>query len=167
MSGGRGKINEYNKSLTPEQRSLQASRAQRARTEKAKRRKAFREVAKDVLDLRLKGTGEVLEADIAKSFAEFGLYDRDMTVRTAIILALTKKALSGNIQAISMLFALTGEDLDNTQRAKALNREARLRNKQLEATIELMMNPNGGTEEQVVIVDDIEAVDADAQDKTE
>ena len=90
MPGGPGKINEYNKSLTPEQRKINARRAGKA---SRKRVKTIREIAKIIN-----------EAPAQKAALEglknLGLSDKDMTNAALIAASVFRAAFEGDMKAV-------------------------------------------------------------------
>lgn len=90
MPGGPGKINEYNKSLTPEQRKINARRAGKA---SRKRVKTIREIAKIIN-----------EAPAQKAAMEglknLGLSDKDMTNAALIAASVFRAAFEGDMKAV-------------------------------------------------------------------
>lgn len=90
MPGGPGKINEYNKSLTPEQRKINARRAGKA---SRKRVKTIREIAKIIN-----------EAPAQKAAMEglknLGLTDKDMTNAALIAASVFRAAFEGDMKAV-------------------------------------------------------------------
>ena len=90
MPGGPGKINEYNKSLTPEQRKINARRAGKA---SRKRVKTIREIARIIN-----------EAPAQKAAMEglknLGLSDKDMTNAALIAASVFRAAFEGDMKAV-------------------------------------------------------------------
>lgn len=90
MPGGPGKINEYNKSLTPEQRKINARRAGKA---SRKRVKTIREIAKVINEAPAqKGAMEGLKS--------LGLSDKDMTNAALIAASVFRAAFEGDMKAV-------------------------------------------------------------------
>ncbi len=112
MAGGKGKIADYNATLTPEQRKQSASKAGSASGKKRKEKKELKAIAKTLLDMALK-PGQVADIDEISSVAEMG--KSNMDVRTGLLLAAIKKGLEGDMKAQEMLFTLTGEKVDKQE----------------------------------------------------
>jgi hypothetical protein len=90
MPGGRGKIDEYNKSLTPEQRK---ANAKRAASRPRKKVKTIREIARIIN-----------EAPAQKAAMEglknLGLTDKDMTNAALIAASVFRAAFEGDMKAV-------------------------------------------------------------------
>ncbi len=90
MPGGPGKINEYNKSLTPEQRK---ANARRAGSRPRKKVKTIREIARIIN-----------EAPAQKAAMEglknLGLTDKDMTNAALIAASVFRAAFEGDMKAV-------------------------------------------------------------------
>lgn len=112
MAGGKGKIADYNATLTPEQRKQSASKAGSASGKKRKEKKELKAIAKTLLDMALK-PGQVADIDEISSVAEMD--KSNMDVRTGLLLAAIKKGLEGDMKAQEMLFTLTGEKVDKQE----------------------------------------------------
>lgn len=91
MPGGRGKINEYNNSLTPEQRKKHASKAGKA--PKRQVAKTIRQIAQIINDAPAQ---EGAKAGLAK----LGIKDEDMTNAALIAAAVFRAAFEGDMKAI-------------------------------------------------------------------
>ncbi len=91
MAGGPGKINEYNQSLSPEERKESARRA--GNTPKTKRVKTIREIAKIINEAPAqKGARDGL--------AKLGLKNKDMTNAALITAAVFRAAFEGDMKAV-------------------------------------------------------------------
>lgn len=112
MAGGRGRIADYNATLTPEQRKQAAIKAAKAGGQKMKEKKALKELARTILNMKLK-PGQLDELNETGSISELG--KSNMDVRTGLILAAVKRGLAGDIKAQEMLFTLTGEKVDKQE----------------------------------------------------
>lgn len=108
MPGGKGKINEYNKSLTPEERKKSAKKA--ASTPKKPKAKIalIRDVAKKIND------APAPEA-VKDTLAEFGLKDEEMTVAAAIAFSVMRSALEGDLKAVEKWERYTGQHKDERE----------------------------------------------------
>lgn len=111
-AGGKGKIANYNASLTPEERKQSASKAGKASVKSRQEKKALKDIAKTLLDMALK-PGQVPDIENISSVAEMG--KSNMDVRTGLLLAAIKKGLEGDVKAQEMLFTLTGEKVDKQE----------------------------------------------------
>lgn len=111
-AGGKGRIANYNASLTPEERKASASRAAKASVKKRKEKKALRELVNTVLSMSLK-KGELDDIDKVASISDLGKANID--VRTGLILAAVKKGLAGDVKAQALLLELTGEKVDKQE----------------------------------------------------
>lgn len=90
MPGGPGKINEYNKSLTPEQRKINASRAGKA---SRKRVKTIRDIAKIINEAPA-------QEDAIKGLRKLGLPDEYMTNAAIIAASVFRAAFEGDMKAV-------------------------------------------------------------------
>lgn len=90
MAGGKGKINDYNKSLTPEQRKANASRAGKASRQKAYTMKAIAKLINDA----------PAQAEAKKGLKKLGLEDEQMTNSALIVAAIFRSAFEGDMKAI-------------------------------------------------------------------
>ena len=111
-AGGKGRIANYNASLSPEERKRNTSKAGKASVKKRREKKALRELANTILNMSLKH-GEVDDIEDVGSISELG--KANMDVRTGLILAAVKKGLAGDVKAQSLLFELTGEKVDKQE----------------------------------------------------
>ena len=89
MAGGKGKINEYNKSLTPEQRKASARKAAQAQ------RKSY----------TMKQLAKIINAAPAQEAAKqglekLGLSDEQMTNSALIVAAVFRAAFNGDMKAV-------------------------------------------------------------------
>lgn len=90
MPGGKGKINEYNKALTPEQRKENARRAGRAPKKSVK---TIREIAQVINQAPAQKKAQ-------KALADLGIKDEDMTNAAMIAASVFRAAFNGDIRAI-------------------------------------------------------------------
>lgn len=90
MPGGKGKINEYNKSLTPEQRKANAKKAGQASTKKVK---TIKEIAQIINQAPAQKKAQ-------KALADMGIQDEDMTNAAMIAAAVFRAAFNGDMRAI-------------------------------------------------------------------
>lgn len=100
MPGGFGKIDEYNKSLTPEQRKESARRAGKA---SAKKTKSMKEIAKIIAMAKA-------PAETQAALAELGLENEDMTNSALLVSGLFRAAFDGNMGAFDRFMSLAGEN---------------------------------------------------------
>lgn len=105
MSGGKGKINEYNETLSPEQRKAAAKRASDASAKKRREEKLWKDsVAMIVSGVITDETAEVIRK-------KFNLEeDVNVTHQDAIISALTDKAKKGDKDAAQFLRDTVGQN---------------------------------------------------------
>lgn len=90
MAGGKGKINEYNATLTPEQRKANAKKAAQAPRCKPK---TIREIAKIINDAPA-------TAEAKATLAKLGLDDENMTNAAVIAAVVFRAAFEGDLKAI-------------------------------------------------------------------
>lgn len=91
MPGGAGKINEYNKSLTPEERKENARRAGSA--PKKKSVCTMRQIAKMINDAPA-------QEEAKKGLEKLGLDDETMTNSALIVAAVFRAAFQGDMKAV-------------------------------------------------------------------
>lgn len=105
MPGGKGKINEYNETLSPEQRKVAAKRASDASAKKRREEKLWKDsVAMIVSGVITDETAEVIRK-------KFNLEeDVNVTHQDAIISALTDKAKKGDKDAAQFLRDTVGQN---------------------------------------------------------
>lgn len=105
MPGGKGKINEYNETLSPEQRKAAAKRASDASAKKRREEKLWKDsVAMIVSGVITDETAEVIRK-------KFNLEeDVNVTHQDAIISALTDKAKKGDKDAAQFLRDTVGQN---------------------------------------------------------
>lgn len=112
MPGGKGKINEYNKTLTPEQRKENAIKAAKTPKKPKAPIALIRDIAKKI------NNAPAPEA-ARDALAEFGLDDEEMTVAAAIAFSVMRAALEGDLKAVEKWERYTNqykdkrEDLEN------------------------------------------------------
>lgn len=93
MAGGRGKINEYNQSLTPEQRKANAIRAGSAKKPGATRAKTIRELARIINEAPAQKAAR-------DGLKKLGLKSKDMTNAALITAAVFRAAFEGDMKAV-------------------------------------------------------------------
>lgn len=93
MAGGRGKINEYNKSLTPEQRKNSAKKAATAPRKNAGRITDIRKIAKMINEAP---AGD----DLQTALSMLNINDKNVSNAAGIALAVYQAAIDGNINAV-------------------------------------------------------------------
>ncbi len=81
-------------------------KGQKKATESRRRKKAAKEIIETFLSMPLKG-GKVADVENIKNFLE--LKGKNITVEEAMFLQVVQKALKGDLRAIEMMLALTGE----------------------------------------------------------
>lgn len=89
MPGGKGKIDEYNKSLTAEQRKESAKKAAKA----PRKAKTIKQIAKMINDMPAPEAAK-------SSLKEFGIEGEDMTNAAMIALAVLRAAFEGDLRAV-------------------------------------------------------------------
>lgn len=90
MAGGKGKINEYNKTLTAAQRKANAKRAAKAPRKKTK---TLKQLAKIINEAPVQ---EAAKAGLEK----LGLDDKDMTNAALIVASVFRAAYEGDMKAV-------------------------------------------------------------------
>lgn len=97
MAGGPGKINEYNKTLTPAQRKKNARKAGKAsakkRSENPTRTSDIRAIAKIINEAPLSD-------DVAEAIKMVNVQDKTMSNAAAIALAVFQAAIDGDMKAV-------------------------------------------------------------------
>lgn len=106
MAGGARKINEYNKTLTPEQRKESARRAAKASVETRKRNKSIRET------MRILADSTVANEKIKATLIRNGLKEGDATNSAAVGMSIMMGAIRGNPHLVRIYLELLGE-IDN------------------------------------------------------
>ena len=97
MPGGRGKIDEYNKSLTPEQRAERAKALSAAgnAAQAAKRRQI-----KDIKTIAKIVNNAPAGADLKAALKRLGIENENLTNAAGIVLAVYQAALNGDMKAV-------------------------------------------------------------------
>ena len=90
MPGGPGKIDEYNKSLTPEQRKANARRAARKPRKKTKTIREFAKLINEAPALK----------EAVGALQSLGLNDKEATNAAAIAAAVFRAAIEGDMKAV-------------------------------------------------------------------
>lgn len=90
MAGGKGKINEYNKSLTPEQRKLNAKKAGQASRKQAY---TMKQIAKII-------NSAPAQEGAKQGLEKLGLEDEQMTNSALIVAAVFRAAFNGDMKAV-------------------------------------------------------------------
>lgn len=81
---------------------------------KARReKKTMAMIAAKMLDLSLKSKGQAVDIDEVETLTE--LAGQNVSVQTAMIMALTKNALEGDCKSIDMLLTLTGQKVEKQE----------------------------------------------------
>lgn len=102
MPGGPGKINEYNKSLTPEKRKQNARKAGKAPKKNAKRNTDIRNIAKLINDAP---AGQ----DLMTALAILNLKDETVSNAAGIALAVYQAAINGDMRAVEKWESYVGQ----------------------------------------------------------
>lgn len=134
MAGGKGKINEYNKSLTAEQRKANARKAAQSPRQK---QKTIREIAKLICDSPAPSAAK-------KSLAEFGIVDEDMTTSALVALAVIRAAIEGDLKAVEKVEKYIGQ---------SDNKREELENKLLEERIKAVQNGTAEIEPVKIVIE--------------
>ena len=113
MAGGRGKINEVNKKLTPVEREANAKKAGKASGKSRRQKKTMQELMKATLLLALKDKGDVADVDDETTLS--GLAGQNMSVAQALVLAQVKKGLEGDGNAFDRIMELVGEKVSKQE----------------------------------------------------
>lgn len=93
MAGGPGKINEYNKSLTPEQRKRNATKAAKAKRPKLTVNADIRSIAKMINEAPA-------GADLRAALGMLNVHDERVSNAAGIALAVYQAAIDGDIKAV-------------------------------------------------------------------
>jgi hypothetical protein len=134
MAGGKGKINEYNKSLTAEQRKASAIKAAKA---PRKNQKAIKEIAKIICNAPAPAAAK-------KSLKEFGVEDEDMTTAALVALAVIRAAIEGDLKAVEKVEKYIGQ---------SDNKREELENKLLEERIKAVQNGTAEIEPVKIVIE--------------
>lgn len=108
MPGGKGKINEYNKSLTPEQRKESAKRAAKTPKKPKAPIALIRDIAKKI-------NNAPAPEQVKDTLAEFGIENEEMTVAAAIAFSVMRAALEGDLKAVEKWERYTGQHEDKRE----------------------------------------------------
>ena len=108
MAGGRGKINEYNQSLTPEQRKKNAKKAGSAKRPNLTRNANIRAIAKMINEAP---AGDSLTAALSM----LNVDDPTLTNAAGIAVAVFQAAMNGDMKAVEKWESYVGQtDKTNT-----------------------------------------------------
>ncbi len=118
MPGGKGRINEYNESLTPEKRKENAKNA--AKSPKRHRTKQIREYARAICR---NPAPDAARAALAK----YGICDEDSTTSALIALGIVEAALSGDMKAVEKVEKYLHEADNEREQLELRLLEARVR----------------------------------------
>lgn len=132
MPGGKGKINEYNKSLTAEERKKNAKTAGSSPKKKPSL-PLIRDITKKII-------AAPAPDSLKDTLAEFGLEGEDLTIAAGIAFAVVRAALEGDLKAVEKVERYTGQ---------YINEREDLENKLLKAKAKAV-NKNGGVEPVVI-----------------
>lgn len=105
MAGGPGKINEFNRSLTQEQRKANARKAQRASAKAKKTRKTIREFAMAINDAKP-------TAEMRDQLVSIGVDPDEATNGAAIAAAVFMAAFNGDMKAVDKWEKYVGQSMD-------------------------------------------------------
>lgn len=93
MAGGRGKINEYNKSLTPEQRKKSAKKAATAPRKKVGQISDIRKIANMI-------NSAPAGKDLLTALAMLNIKDQNVSNAAGIALSVYQAAIDGDMKAV-------------------------------------------------------------------
>lgn len=113
MAGGKGKIHEVNKELSPVERKANARKAGKASGKARRQKKTMQELMKATLLLALKDKGDVADVDAETTLP--GLAGQNMSVMQALVLAQVKKGLEGDGNAFDRIMELIGEKVNKQE----------------------------------------------------
>ena len=99
MPGGYGKIDEYNKSLTPEQKSEMARKAGSS----PRKSKTIRDIARAI------NSAKISDKETRLQLAQLGLKNKDLINGAMIAASLFQSAMNGNMQAYDRWLALVDD----------------------------------------------------------
>lgn len=106
MAGGFKKIDEYNKSLTQEERKQSASKAGIASGKVRAKNKTLRDTLEELLPMELSGD---ISADIDIIKNSIGMTDIKITIQDAIMLAMLQRAAKGDVRAAEYIRDTIGQ----------------------------------------------------------
>jgi len=120
---------------------------------KARReKKTFGQIASLLLDLSLRENGDRAEIEVKKSLQ--GVAGENVSVKVALMLALIKKGLDGDIAAIDKLICLIGDRTDNRKKNQLEEDYLEWRKKKLETVVNALSEGKGDGAG-IIIVDDL------------
>lgn len=93
MAGGRGRINEYNQSLTPEQRKNNAKRAASRKRPRAKINTNIRSIARTI-------NSAPAGSDLLTALAMLNIRDANVSNAAGIALSVYQAAVNGDMKAV-------------------------------------------------------------------
>ena len=108
MAGGPGKINEYNRTLTPEKRKANARKAGRAPKKNAKRNADIRSIARLINDAP---AGE----SILDGLAMLNISDENVSNAAGIALSVYQAAINGDMKAVEKWEKYVGQFVKDEQ----------------------------------------------------
>lgn len=108
MAGGKGKINEYNKSLTPEQRKINARRAGSAKRPKLTLNANIRSIAKTI-------NQSPAGAELKAALATLNIQDENVSNAAGIALAVYQAAINGDMRAVEKWEKYVGQFNDDSK----------------------------------------------------
>lgn len=106
MAGGKGKINEYNQSLTPEQRKNNAKRAASRRRPRAKINTDIRSIARIINTAPAGG-------DLLTALAMLNIQDANVSNAAGIALSVYQATINGDMRAVEKWEKYVGQATDN------------------------------------------------------
>lgn len=106
--------------LTPSERRENARKAGKASGQSRRRKRDLKNTLKVLLEL------PVSDNEVYNALAKMGIAPENIDNHTAIVVALMREALSGNVKAFQEIRSLLGEDNDN-ERLKLQQKEFKLK----------------------------------------
>ena len=140
MPGGKGKIQEYNESLTPEQRKSNARKAAQAPRRKVK---TIREIAKII------NAAPASNERARQMLFELGIDDEDMTNAALIAASVFRAAFEGDLKAVDKWERYTGQ-VQESRREKlenAILKQKLDEDKAPSDPVEIIIAPRGDNDE--------------------
>lgn len=131
MAGENDNLVPLNERTKEEQREI-ASKGGKASVESRRRKRDFKVIAEQLLDMKVK-KGIAANLDAITSLPE--LKNKNISVAEAIMIAITQNAMKGDIQSINFIRDITGQKPKDELEVKATVNEGKLGSilRQLEA----------------------------------
>lgn len=119
MAGGPGKINEYNQSLTPEQRKESARNAAKAQRPNLRVNSNIRRIAKMI-------NKAPAGADMQTALAMLGITDAQVSNAAGIALAVFQAAVNGDMKAVEKWEKYVGQYEKDDEKSKQAGGEVKV-----------------------------------------